>query len=145
MLGARSWRLRLLGFLVRMWRRWDWVRLNPLAVLRKRFAAARLVFNLGIYFTPIFSLFKVAIDRRKTSDSDFLRRDNDCGVNRFRCSLVIIRRSELFLFRPDQHHHLTTFYHRKLFDLTHLRQIVLNPREKFATDLLMGQFATTKP
>src|SRR5690606_28614680 len=46
--GARSWRLRLLGFLVRMWRRCDWARLNPLAVWRKRFAAARLVFNLGM-------------------------------------------------------------------------------------------------
>src|SRR6185503_16709933 len=31
-----------------MRRRCDWARLNPLAVLRKRFAAARLVFNLGI-------------------------------------------------------------------------------------------------
>jgi hypothetical protein len=27
---------------------WLWPRLKPLAVLRKRFAAARLVFNLGI-------------------------------------------------------------------------------------------------
>jgi hypothetical protein len=30
---------------VRMWRRFAWPRLKPFAVLRKRFAAARLVFN----------------------------------------------------------------------------------------------------
>jgi hypothetical protein len=31
-----------------MWRRFAWPRLKPFAVLRKRFAAALLVFNLGI-------------------------------------------------------------------------------------------------
>src|SRR5579863_9374774 len=50
--SRRSWRLRLDGFFVRMCRRWDWPRLKPFAVLRKRFAAARLVFNLGIADTP---------------------------------------------------------------------------------------------
>src|SRR3970282_2286015 len=44
----RRCRLRLVFFLVRMWRRYAWPRLMPPpARLRKRFAAARLVFNLG--------------------------------------------------------------------------------------------------
>src|SRR6202034_4833202 len=44
----RRWRLRLESLWPRLWRRPDEYRLKPFAVLRKRFAAARLVFNLGM-------------------------------------------------------------------------------------------------
>src|ERR1700689_5266409 len=47
----RRWRLRLESLWPRLWRRPDEYRLKPFAVLRKRFAAARLVFNLGM-ITP---------------------------------------------------------------------------------------------
>src|SRR5688572_23319875 len=45
----RSWRLVLRGLWPRLWRRPAEPDLNPFAVLRKRLAAARLVFNLGIH------------------------------------------------------------------------------------------------
>src|ERR1700739_1226454 len=49
MLVARSPRLRLVDFLVRMWLLNAWPALNlPDAVLRNRFAAARLVLILGM-------------------------------------------------------------------------------------------------
>src|SRR5262245_18676085 len=45
----RRWRLRLVFFLVRMWRRYARPRLiPPFARFLKRFAAPRLVFNFGI-------------------------------------------------------------------------------------------------
>jgi hypothetical protein len=47
--GEPSWRLRLLLFFVRMWRRCDWPRLKlPVPVFLKRLAAPRFVFNFGI-------------------------------------------------------------------------------------------------
>src|SRR6516165_5817153 len=48
----RAWRFTLRFLWPRLWRRFAAYRLKPFAVLRKRFAAARLVFNLGIDFTP---------------------------------------------------------------------------------------------
>src|SRR5215469_9200302 len=48
----RAWRLTLRALWPRLWRRFAAYRLKPFAVLRKRFAAARLVFNLGIDLTP---------------------------------------------------------------------------------------------
>src|SRR3989304_6215924 len=52
----RRCRLRLVFFLVRMWRRYAWPRLiPPPARLRKRFAAARLVFNLGTFNSFFYS------------------------------------------------------------------------------------------
>src|SRR5579864_4733246 len=44
----RAWRLTLRSLWPRLCRRFAEYRLKPFAVLRKRFAAARLVFNLGI-------------------------------------------------------------------------------------------------
>src|SRR5215472_1641943 len=44
----RAWRLSLRSLWPRLWRRFAAYRLKPFAVLRKRLAAARLVFNLGI-------------------------------------------------------------------------------------------------
>src|SRR3970040_1621186 len=50
----RRCRLRLVFFLVRMWRKYAWLRLiPPPGRFLKRLAAARLVFNLGISF-PVF-------------------------------------------------------------------------------------------
>src|SRR5215469_18079311 len=48
----RAWRFTLRALWPRLWRRFAAYRLKPFAVLRKRFAAARLVFNLGIDLTP---------------------------------------------------------------------------------------------
>src|SRR5215472_8203521 len=56
----RAWRLTLRSLWPRLWRRFAAYRLKPFAVLRKRLAAARLVFNLGIDITP----YVVATDRR---------------------------------------------------------------------------------
>src|SRR6516165_10909977 len=44
----RAWCLTLRFLWPRLWRRFAAYRLKPFAVLRKRLAAARLVFNLGI-------------------------------------------------------------------------------------------------
>src|SRR5690606_7801018 len=46
----RSWRLVLRGLWPRLWRRPAEYDLYPLAVLRSRLAAARLVFNLGMTY-----------------------------------------------------------------------------------------------
>src|SRR3954471_8330801 len=47
---ARRWRLVLVTFEVRIWRIFDWPRLNlPVPVFLKRFAAPEWVFNFGIW------------------------------------------------------------------------------------------------
>ena len=52
MFGLRNCRFRLVLFLVKIWRRCEWLHLNPPeAVFLNRFAAPRLVFNLGIVFS----------------------------------------------------------------------------------------------
>src|SRR5579885_1693085 len=50
----RAWRFTLRSLWPRLWRRLDAYRLKPFAVLRKRLAAARLVFNLGIDYHSSF-------------------------------------------------------------------------------------------
>src|SRR5690606_5850903 len=48
----RSWRLRLVDILVRMWLLKACLCLKPVAVFRKRFAAPLLVFIFGMFSTP---------------------------------------------------------------------------------------------
>jgi hypothetical protein len=58
MVGARKWRFRLVGFLVRICRRWEQFRLNePDEVRLNRLAAPRLVLIFGIASTPQFVAF----------------------------------------------------------------------------------------
>jgi hypothetical protein len=57
---GRRLRFRLLLFLVRIWLWWLWARLYfPVAVLLKRLAVPRLVFNLGISHTPHLYIFEI--------------------------------------------------------------------------------------
>src|SRR5918998_1593570 len=59
-----SWRLRLLVFLVRMWRAWLWPRLIlPVAVVRKRLAAPLCVFSFGMIASPS-AIFPPRLDLR---------------------------------------------------------------------------------
>src|SRR6185503_15663892 len=123
--------------------RWDWARLNPLAVLRKRFAAARLVFNLGIT-TPSpsgalssFSPWGTEVPWGGTTA---------VAVAHFLCrALSPTCSSGLLLLRPEHHHHLPPFHQRVLLDLRIRRQICRHPLQELAADFLMCHFAATEP
>jgi hypothetical protein len=60
MLGPRKLRFRFVDFLVKIWLLNAWPHLNlPLPVLRKRFAAARLVLIFGMGFSFVFERHRV--------------------------------------------------------------------------------------
>lgn len=112
-----------------MWLRCDWARLNrPLAVLRNRFAAPRLVFILGITYS-IAGL-------TRTEDHP---RPKQAGWKRGRPLL-----NSLFLWR---HHHdeLSSFHFRKLLNGAVLFEILLDSLQQLDAKLLMRHLAATKP
>src|SRR5688572_106868 len=118
----RSWRLRFLVILVRMWRRLAWPRLKPFAVLRKRFAAARLVFNLGI----VFSCFDLFTPLARAG-----------GVS------AVTRRS--LLLGRDHHGDLASFHRSMLFDRAVVGEIDHQSVEEFPPDLRVGHLPAAEP
>src|ERR1700729_4047342 len=130
----RRWRLRLESLWPRLWRLPDEYRLKPFAVLRKRFAAARLVFNLGMILKLLHC------------------RQSSQGVETPACSRITRLRPKLkpraarsLLFRCKQHHHLPAFHQRVLFDHAVRSEVALYPVQKFATDVLMHHLTAAEP
>src|SRR5690554_1305202 len=127
-LVPRSWRLRLVLFLVKMWLVKDCLCLKPCAVFLKRLLALLLVFILGIAITPHSVNIKSALDDKTPSESP--------GVSGQIQAL-------LSLFGTDDHHQLAPFHFRVLLDNAVLFQIFFDPLEYFHAELLMGHFTTT--
>src|ERR1700733_1156390 len=99
----------------RLWRRWAEYRLKPFAVLRKRLAAARLVFNLGIDLS--FYSYPVAEAPRAS----------------LRASGTI----PLLLFGCKYHDHLLALHHRVLLDDARTGEVDDYPIEELAANVLM--------
>src|ERR1700681_3486227 len=131
----RRWRLRLESLWPRLWRRPDEYRLKPFAVLRKRFAAARLVFNLGMITPYIFARVRKA---PHSSCSTRSLADRTPAANQPPAARSL-------LFWCKQHHHLPPFHQRVLFDHAVSSEIALYPVQKLATNVLMHHLAAAEP
>src|SRR6516165_9486704 len=126
----RAWCLTLRFLWPRLWRRLAAYRLKPFAVLRKRLAAARLVFNLGI----VQLLVSVAPFARRLRT----RYGRTLGT-------ATRPRWALLLFRCKNHDHLLAFHERVLLDHRMRSEVGRNPVEELATDVLVHHLAAAEP
>src|SRR5688572_20955730 len=163
-LFRRSWRLVLVLFLVRMWRLNAPPRLMlPLPRTRKRFAAPRLDFILGIAL-PFSSRMTPGGPRARGDASNchghhlfnprLCRRGLCCNRLRFLLRLLFrllrrllrlgrLRRRRLLL-RRQHHHHLPPFEARELLDQADRVEILAHALEQPLAELLVRHLAAAE-
>ena len=138
----RSWRLRLVDFLVRMWRLNACERLiEPLPRTRKRFFAPVLVFIFGMTAVS-FYLLPTAVLSRALSRRERLRRPCPLtglglGCGMLRATALPARR----LLRRQHHHHLPAFQPRKLLDHAVRLEIVPHALQQPHAEFLVRHLA----
>src|SRR5690625_2531662 len=113
--------------------------MRPLPVARKRFAAPRLVFSLGILCSCCFTFVQ-----------RFLNHLNHLGaafqlVFPADLRLPVLPSSASGSLSWRQHHdHLPAFHARTLFNDNFLIHVVFDPLEQIAAQILMGHFTSAR-